>query len=418
MHPKKLNIKPSKLRRAVKPWTLCLIAHLALPNAAALCAEPETEPSLLDKLDISGSFDYETYQYPKTPLFPGQIEQNHAVRLKFRTETSLGGNWRAGLQPFVRYDFIDDRQNAIRLDEGWIEYARENWDLRVGNQVFAWGQMESVNLIDGLNPRDYRDDIVEPAKIGIPTVRFRWKFDDSDLSFYALPYYMPSMFPGRYNFYSISGGPPIDNADEKFEAQGAVRFFHAGDGYDFALSYMNLIEHTPLYDFNDVGVLVATPYRAERFGIEMTKVVDSLLLKAQGFYRIPQIELLKEAFTYTVGAEYTFPGIIGLSDLTVFTEYFGTIGSGGQVRFQLLEDSLFTGIRWTANDQVRQELEVGAINNFNNVGTYLMRASYTRNLTDSIQMNIAYTDTFGFFVFPNLDEDGDGAFLARLRYSF
>jgi len=400
MYPKKLNIKSRVSYRVVKLWTLCLITNFALPHAAALCAEPEMEQSWLDKQDISGSLDYETYQYPKTPLFPGQVEQNHALRLQFRSETDLGENWRMGFQPFVRYDFVDDRQNTLRLDEGWVEYASQNWDLRVGNQVFAWGQMESVNLIDGLNARDYRDDIIEPTKIGVPTMRFRWKFDDSDLTFYALPYYMQSMFPGRYNFYSISGGMPIDNTTEKFEGQGAVRYFYAGDGYDFAVSYMNLIEHTPEFDLDySKGELVATPYRAERFGIETTKVVGSLLLKAQGFYRIPQTPLLKPTFPYTVGAEYTFPGIVGLSDLTVFTEYFGSIGDGGQVRFQLLVDSLFTGIRWTANDQARQELEVGAINNFNHIGTYLMRASYTRNLTDSIQMSMAYTDTFGFLSF-------------------
>lgn len=417
--------KPNLATRASRSQTIArllqlfLFAVLALPPSAARCDESEREPSWLERQDISGSLDYETYQYPKTPLFPGQIEQNHALRLQFRMENNLGGSWRAGFQPFVRYDFVDDRQNTIRLDEGWVEYGREDWDLRVGNQVFSWGQMESVNLIDGLNARDYRDDIVEPTKIGVPTVRFRWKFDDSDLSFYALPYYMPSMFPGRYNFYSLSGGAPIDNAKEKFEAQGAVRYFHAGDGYDLALSYMNLIEHTPIYDFDYVnGKLFATPYRAQRIGIETTKVVGSLLLKAQGFYRIPETPLLKESFPYTVGAEYTFPSIIGLSDLTVFMEYFGTMGSGGQVRFQLLEDSLFTGLRWTANDQARQELEVGAINNFNHVGTYLMRVLYTRNLTDTLQMSLAYTDSFGFFVFPNLDEDGDGAFRARLRYSF
>jgi len=423
MCPREPNVTPNGPRRSAafgiaKLLPLCLAANVLLPQTSAQCAEPGKLRAWLDKLNVSGSFDYETYQYPKTGLFPGQKEQNQAIRFQFRMENSLGGNWRTGFAPFVRYDFIDNRQSTIRLDEGWVEYAKEKWDVRIGNQIFSWGQMESVNLIDGLNPRDYRDDIVEPAKIGIPAVRFRWKFEESDLSFYALPYYKPSMFPERYNFYSISGGQPIDNAPDKFEAQGAVRYFHAGDGYDFALSYTNMMEHTPLYDFNASGVLFATPFRAQRFGIEATKVLDSLLLKGQGFYRIPQTDLLKSVFFYTLGAEYTFPSVIGLSDLTLFAEYFGTIGSGGQVRFQALENSLFTGIRWTANDQSRQEFEAGVINNFNNLGTYLMRISYRRNLTDSIQVNVAYTDSFGFFVFPNLDEDGDGAFRARLRYSF
>ncbi|MEQ1527976.1 MAG: hypothetical protein ABL925_01570 [Methylococcales bacterium] len=420
MRVKKLNLKPNPGRRLrVARLTLaCLFVYATVFGNNALAEQAGSQRSWLDKLNISGSFDYETYQYPTTDMFPGQVSQNHALRLQFRQETDLGNRWRAGFKPFIRYDFNDQGQNTLRLDEGWLEYAGENWDVRVGNQIFSWGQMESVSRIDVLNPKDFRDDIVDSAKVGVPSVRLRWMFENSDLSFYALPYYMPSKFPQRYNFYSISSGWPIDNADDTFEAQGAVRYFHAGDGYDFALSYTNLIEPTPIYQFTRAGRVVATPYRSQRFGIEATKVLGSLLLKAEGFYRIPQTDFLENIFLYTLGAEYTIPSIIGLSDLTLFAEYFGQIGSRGQVPFQALEDSLFTGLRWTANDQSRQQVEVGAVNNFNHVGTYLMRASYQRNLTDSLQLHISYTDSFGFFANPTIDEDRDGAFRVRLRYSF
>ena len=374
--------------------------------------------SWMEKMNIAGSFDYETYQYPETPLFPGQIEQNHALRLDFRSEVSIGENWRAAIAPFARYDFMDDRQNTIRLNEAWVEYSTENWDFRIGNQIFTWGQMESVNRIDVLNPRDFRDDVIEPSKIGIPAALFRWKFDNSDISAYSIPYYIPDSFPGPDNFYSLSGGAPIREPAERFEDQWAIRYFYAGDGFDFALSWANVIERLPIFDMNEAGTkLIGTPYKSNRLGFEFTKVIESLIVKGEGFYRFPETELLAPGFFYTAGLEYTFPAIVGLSDLTLFTEYFGKVGDG-QVRFQILENSLFTGFRLTVNDLARQEFEVGAINNFKPAGTWLVRARYARDIVEQLRFEVTYTDSFGFFVFPDQDEDGDGAFRVRLRYSF
>lgn len=408
----------------MKPIIAALGLYLMLSPEIGVCRDEAGSKGLsgfrswMDKLNIAGNFDYETYQYPKTPLFPGQIEQNHALRLDFRSEARIGENWRFALAPFARYDFMDGRQNAIRLNEAWIEYSTENWDFRIGNQIFTWGQMESVNRIDVLNPRDFRDDVIEPGKIGIPAALFRLKFDNSDLSAYALPYYITDSFPGPDHFYSLSGGLPIRQPEERFEDQWAIRYFHAGDGFDFALSWANVVERLPIYDMNETETrLIGTPYKSNRLGFEFTKVIESLIIKGEGFYRFPETKLLKPGFFYTAGLEYTFPAIIGLSDLTLFTEYFGTVGNG-QVRFQILENSLFTGFRLTFNDLARQELEVGAINNFEPAGTWLMRARYARNIVEQVRFELTYTDSFGFFVFPDQDEDGDGAFRARLRYSF
>jgi hypothetical protein len=251
--------------------------YLILSPRLAFCGDEANAEGIsgfnswIDKLNISGNFDYETYQYPKTPLFPGQIEQNHALRLDFRSEVAIDENWRVAIAPFARYDFMDHHQNAVRLNEAWVEYATENWDFRIGNQIFTWGQMESVNRIDVLNPRDFKDDVIEPTKIGIPAVLLRWKFDNSDISAYSIPYYIPSTFPGPYNFYSLSGGVPIREPAERFEDQWALRYFYAGDGFDFALSWANVIERLPIFDMNETETkLIGTSYKSNRLGFEFT----------------------------------------------------------------------------------------------------------------------------------------------------
>lgn len=378
-----------------------------------------TAATFAQDFSYRGFVEYETYQYPTAQPNPTQVTENHAFQLRLEGTYRLSESWRIGFQPFFRVDLNDhDRDNA-RADELWIEYQSPDWDLRMGNQLFTWGGMESVSPVDVINPRDYYEDIIDPEKIGVPAVRFRWLGDNQDLSAYYLPYFEPSMFPEQHSFYSVGGGLPSDVPDPRFANQWALRYFYGGEGFDLALSYFHGFEPTPLFDLSPEGdAVVGTVFRSDRFGIEITKVVGDLLLKGEAVYRDTKTPLIASSFLFATGVEYTFSEVWQHSDLTFFLEYLGNSSTAGTGTFQVLQNDLFAGFRWNINDSDNQVLEGGLLQDLSNIQSRLYRVEYRRNLFDHYSFGVQYTNSFGFFADSDTDEDQDGAVNLYLRFNF
>jgi hypothetical protein len=364
-----------------------------------------------------GWIQYEHYWYPSPQPNPVALDRNDAVALRLEGKWTVNERTSLGVQPFVRHDFRDPDRNASRFDELWVQYATPEWDVRLGPQLATWGSMESVSRVDVFNARDYQEDVVDPARIGTPAARLRLRRENSDLSVWYIPYYIPSEFPGQRSFYSVSGELPYTAARSRWENQWAARWFSAGGGFDIGLSYFRGVERTPLFSFDPgSGSVVATPYSSQRFGLETSRVFGSLIVKGELVYVLPTTPNVPKSTLYAAGLEYTLSSVWGHSDLTLFGEYLGT--SGGPQQYQPLRNQVFIGTRWALNDQRKQRVEVGTVRDTKHRRSYLFRARYERDLTDRLSLGLTYTDTYGFFFDTERDEDESGAVRLFVRYNF
>src|SRR5262245_10415642 len=212
--------------------------------------------------EYRGSLQYEHYWYLTPPITPVQVDRNDAVSLQFAGAWTINDRVSVGVQPYLRRDFDEPERNTARMNELWVQYATPEWDVRVGPQLTTWGTLESINRVDIFNARDYEQDVLDPAKIGTPAARLRLRSENSDLSLWYIPYFIPSQFPKQYAYYSISGGLPYSAAPSHAANQFAVRWFRAGGGFDVGLSYVAAIERTPLFAFDPaIGGIAATTYR-------------------------------------------------------------------------------------------------------------------------------------------------------------
>ncbi len=398
---------------------MAMAAAGALFSAHAAAETPD--------IDIRGSVGVE---YARAPGFvgdagdgtrfenPGQARENLALKFQFEANHDLSEHVSAGARFFLREDTADDQRDEMRFDELWLQYAGEQWDLRVGNQLVTWGSIESVSPIDIVNPRDYVEDIVEPVKMGIPAARWRWRFEEGDFSAYLFPRYEPSRYVPPSSYYSFSGGLPNRYPEKRWHGdEFALRYFHPGDGMDIAVSYFSGYERNTSFDPAPDGLAFeGHTFRARRLGVEATKIVGDLVLKGEFVGRTSDEPGNRRALLYVLGAEYTLSSIWKHSDLTLFVEYLAA--SRNVHREELFQNDLFAAARWAINDQRTQRLQAGFFLDLDNPSGHVYRVEYSISPFPNAEIMARYTDTRDYYPGPRHVERDDGVFYLLTRYNF
>ena len=85
----------------------------------------------------------------------------------------------------------------FEMKEGWAEYASPNFDLRIGNQIFAWGAADTINPTDVWNPRDYHDPF-QSTKLPITALRLSLHPEATEhvaFEFIFTPFFRESTLP-------------------------------------------------------------------------------------------------------------------------------------------------------------------------------------------------------------------------------
>jgi hypothetical protein len=294
---------------------------------------------------------------------------------------------------------VEEDRDTFRLDELWAQYATPRWDLRVGNQIHTWGSMETLQVIDVLNPRDYESHILTPDKIGQPTVRARWLSGNSSLTGYYLPYFIPPAYPGQESPYSVGGTVfRRDDADPELENQFAVRYFYGGSGLDVGLSAFSGLERESRFEADlATGLVTSRSYRSKRAGVDVTKVLGALLLKTELVYRDADTPLVDDSFIWSVGTEYTWPSVLGHSDLTAYVEVAGGDQNVQADDLQLSQHNAFIGATWELKDRWRQAVEVGWVKNYaKGSGYWTLLAEYSVRPIERLKVSLEYLELADF----------------------
>ena len=329
-------------------------------------------------------------------------------------------SWAAVIAPRFRLGLNDSEYNFISLDDVYGEYIAEHFEVRVGYQTHFWGAVESFNLNDIFNQKDYRVDFFDPRenKIGEPAIRARSILGDQVLDVYYLPYFTPANLPDKVNPYNpLAGRFNIDqdrfytNTAERLRPQFALRWKSTFGPADIGLVYFNGYERFPVLTLTPgAGKADTLYYEVQQVGGDIQMSLGSWLLKAEVQYldtgiagslvgdsllvdgTIRRRDLVPDNLTAFVGGfEYTFFRVFGNSDLGIITEYlYNSQQDFDDVGFRPFQNDLFSAIRWSRNNLGGGELLAGVIVDLKD-GTQLWRLEYSERFFDRLKL-IVYAE--------------------------
>ncbi len=187
------------------------------------------------------------------------------------------------------------RGTTLQLKEAYAAYQSPKWDVRLGNQIVAWGRADAFSLLNGVTPSDYFLLSSEPDDQTLPNfmLRARYRFaTNMEFEGIAMPYYRPSVY--RYDLFQIAGNarfaeialPP----DKLSSGSVAARLNFEWPGIGLALSYFR--GYDPFYGFSiqsvDLGpvfmpsiVYQPQPYRKQQAGLDFALPLRNWILRGE-----------------------------------------------------------------------------------------------------------------------------------------
>lgn len=320
------------------------------------------------------------------------------------TNEWLGGNLRATIKPFLRADSADSERSHVDLREANLLWLQGNWEVLAGVGKTFWGALESAHLVDIINQTDAVENIDGEDKLGQPMVRVT-----RYLPFGAVEGYVMSGFRDR-TFSGVGGRfraeIPVDTNNPEFEAsegrdkvEYALRFSGSLGSLDYGIGYFNGTSRdprlllNPVFDGmgNPVGATL-TPFYEEigQTSVDALWAVGGWLLKAEAYYREDSQE---EFLAGGAGAEYTFVGVLGNTDLGVLAEY---LYDNRDTQLALYQRDLFTALRWVRNDQAGTEVLAGLVRDLDdNSQLGLIEASRRLGERAEMALEIRWLTGFG-----------------------
>lgn len=136
-------------------------------------------------------------------------------------------------------DVGDDGRTETRLLEGYITIHLEKADLRIGNQIVAWGRADGVNPTDNLTPRDFSVllPFEEDQRFGLTALKLDYHATpEYTVTFFTTPFFKPTKVPR-----SSGQGEPIDRRPARTlgNSEFAFKLNRTGGALDWSVSYVH-----------------------------------------------------------------------------------------------------------------------------------------------------------------------------------
>jgi hypothetical protein len=374
----------------------------------------------LAKTDYSykGSLGFEQWSFPRKGHDP-QNDANDTFEFKGEGTIEFGDSWQILAAPRLKADVVEDSRNRITADEAWIQYASDKFEIRIGVQTFFWGTVESENIVDILNQRDYEDDFFDPDKLGEFAARFSYFGDDFTFELYYLPYFRPATFPSRYSRYSLIDGATDSSFDEEFrdgtqwDPQGAFRASTTIGSADMALSFFHGWARFPVLNVEpEEPDVIPYYYKEDTLSYDIQMALGAWLFKGEAVYKNTDINddfmrmsiepggkivsrnLIPDSYlAYVVGGEYTFEQVIATHDLALLIEYLGDTDQGEITPdYRAFQNDLFFGFRYSFNDANDKKLEAGGTLALEKGDELFYSVEYSQRFWEDFNFILEYRD--------------------------
>ncbi|HEY8515377.1 MAG TPA: hypothetical protein VIS07_07680 [Candidatus Binatia bacterium] len=190
-----------------------VVAPVLVALLALACASPAlaAAPRVGGRLEGLGVVRLDHPSPRQRPLARVDLWAEQAITPRLRWKLATTGRWGGTLEHATGAGLIDfghSFQNvdpSLQLDEAWVEWLGDAFDVRVGNQRFTWGRLDGVKPNDLLNPLRYYDPFItdeNDQKIAVPSLalsyypRSSWRsLEEPRVTLVWQPIAVPWLFP-------------------------------------------------------------------------------------------------------------------------------------------------------------------------------------------------------------------------------
>ena len=295
------------------------LAVTTLAIGPTVCAEPDFFSDISvssEEEEAEAAFDFKGFiqQKLKYGFSPTNDNLDHPrekpgldqLRTDLYAELAdeLTENWKLRISSKAEINYLRWRDNSAQykvdetrffLRDAFIDasFSNGHW-LRLGNQVFAWGESESLSISDVLSPVDQREfgqaelqDIREP----IPALMYSFPGLTGKLTGVVTYKAGANRYANTrsifYPYVALNGsGIDIQRQDPSNEWEVAIKYDKPFNGGDFSLLVAELNDNDFVFDGLDNNSLALSQARNTVVSALINRVVDAWLLKAEiGYYQ-------------------------------------------------------------------------------------------------------------------------------------
>ena len=350
---------------------------------------------------LYGDFEYKGYVGADAQAYLTKPDGKHPGNFTLQQQLELKytrGDFEAAVNVYAQedsYDLTDEKNDRtfIRLDELYGKYYFENDMVFGGRNIRFWGALEVNNIVDTFNTKDFRTDGLDPQKQGAWNASYTHYFENSELSLIAKFYeekqqmgaypYVYYFFPEKFGPLDVSYNPNRKSSESLYRPTLYLSYSGSTES-DYPIDYALIIQHG--YDsqraFNAVVDLaslstefVEEVYLVNKFMTYDTMVVGSTLFKVEALATdviddnvSSSGKIVADYYQFGLGVEHTLTSFVGDADLGLLAEYYyyNTFDHSDKIAtdlnlFQVFQNDLFVGFRYTFNDAADSSIIAGAI---------------------------------------------------------
>ncbi|KAA3610448.1 MAG: hypothetical protein D8M58_05450 [Calditrichaeota bacterium] len=363
----------------------------------------------------SGEIGAETWYFPKKAPVASFPKNVNTIKGKLNLTFLFDAPLEIRFTPRFQFDADDENRNRLEIEDLFIDYFTDNFEIRAGLQIFSWKTVESISHADFLNQTDLESDFLDAQKFSELAVRFRY-IPDTDIEqlfeIYYLPYMRGTRFPVENNRFSFGLNISNNSKDhiyqdenKEWRPQFALSYSRTfWESLDTRFFYFNGYNRFPGFVPTDLSFSnFVHQYRLiQKGGLAFQGVIESWLVKgemAQTTYTKKvqnQLgQLIKPSFfAYTVGFEYSFYSpFIENHDLGTIVEVIGDTDSGKDASelesFRPFQNHLFGGLRYTFNNTSDRSFLAGGFYNYKD-GDLIMSLEYSERFFENFTAKLSY----------------------------
>lgn len=365
---------------------------------------------------VRGWVGVNVHAYPHPDLADDKDPFFMTIGARSTLTGKLGSFGRLRVLPLIEVDALKNRLHRVVLEEGFVELGLDAFELRVGWDALTWGAASTLNIVDVVNARDLRQSLIDAPKIGQPMIAARLLFGNHSFSALFLTPFVPSPFPRPDTPFSPFSTPPgaeplgtkeLFTSDlEEWYPQGAARLAFAFDGLDLRASYFHGYSRSALVHLPSQTVVYPLIHSASTDGqlllgkFALKWELASIWHQATDRTRDPPITLPNgersapivlpdQRFSFIVGLDRSFEGLIGDTVLTTVVEFVGD--SDGElftdVRppddfLRFFQNHLILAVDWSLENPAGSKFRIVDLWDLANPRDHVLEARYSQRLLE------------------------------------
>jgi len=321
--------------------------------------------SYLVKAELRGEAEIRLDYYSSAPLYADQSTESTQPGLASSVDwdSRLTNNNRAKLSLFAKHQSESEREYSGDVQEAWFSLDATSSEWRIGQLMEYWGVLEAENIVDIINPRDAEEDFQGDFKLGIPGITFSYFSQQTEYSFWLLPYSRERRLAyGENRFRNFS----LKKLNAEFEkgqnnTAAAIRANRVDDQIEFSISYYYGHARMPwlelqLDNTNQPTGLTPIYNLINQTSFEMLWLPGNSIVKLESFYQKNKVD---DFFAAGIGFEREIPKL-GRSNASI--SFYGEAYYDGRDKnlsqaLAIFQRDIFLGTRLALNDVSSSEFQ-------------------------------------------------------------